>query len=118
MRVEAGDPDAAIEFLVRFIDQTRDERVREGLVERLKEVVTERNIRVLEGAVLRYRSMLGRLPMKLQDLVTRGLIEKIPTEPLGGVYELNSDDGHVASTKLRERLRVHRTTACRSTPKT
>jgi len=40
--------------------------------------------------------------------VTKGIIQQIPEEPLGGVYELKASEGTVASTGLRQRLRVHR----------
>ena len=108
MTVEAGDPDAALEFLQRLYQQLQDERLRESLVQRMKEVVAERDIRFLEEGVRRYKSRYGKLPANLNDLVTKGIIQQIPEEPLGGVYQLNASDGTVASTGLRQRLRVHR----------
>ncbi len=108
MTVEAGDPDAALEFLQRLYQQLQDERLRESLVQRMKEVVAERDIRFLEEGVRRYKSRYGKRPANLNDLVTKGIIQQIPEEPLGGVYELKPSDGTVASTGLRQRLRVHR----------
>jgi hypothetical protein len=108
MTVEAGDPDAALEFLQRLYQQLQDERLRESLVQRMKEVIAERDIRFLEEGVRRYEARYGKLPVSLNDLVTKGIIQQIPKEPLGGVYELKASDGTVASTELRERLRVHR----------
>lgn len=107
MTVEAGDPEAALEFLQRLHQQIRDERLREVLVQRMKEVVVERDIRFLEEGVRRYQRRYGRLPSKLNDLVTRGIIVRIPEEPLGGSYVLRLPQGTVVSTVLRERLRVH-----------
>src|SRR5438132_5683222 len=108
MTVEAGDPDAALEFLQRLYQQLQDERLRESLVQRMKEVIAERDIRFLEEGVRRYEARYGKLPVSLNDLVTKGVIQQIPKEPLGGIYELKASDGTVASTELRERLRVHR----------
>jgi tetratricopeptide (TPR) repeat protein len=108
MTVEAGDPEAALEFLQRLYQQVRDERLREALVQRMKEVVVERDIHFLEEGVRRYRQRYGRLPSRLGDLVTRGIIVQIPEEPLGGAYVLHLPKGTVGSTVLRERLRVHR----------
>ena len=108
MTVEAGDPDAALEFLQRLYQQLQDERLRESLVQRMKEVVAERDIRFLEEGVRRYKSRYGKRPANLNDLVTKGIIQQIPEEPLGGVYQLKASDGTVASTGLSQRLRVHR----------
>jgi tetratricopeptide (TPR) repeat protein len=108
MTLEAGDPDAALEFLQRIYQQVQDERVREGLAQRMKEIVAERDIRFLEEGIHRYRAIFGKLPGRLEDLVGGGIILQIPNEPLGGVYRLNVSDGTVLSTGLPERLRLHR----------
>lgn len=108
MTVEAGDLDAALEFLQRMYQQQQDPRLREGLEQRIREVVAEKDIGFLEGGVRQYRARYGRLPLRLEDLVTRGIIQQIPEEPLGGSYRLNSADGTVTSTGLRHRLRVYR----------
>ena len=108
MTVEAGDPEAALEFLQRFYQQVQDERLREALAQRMKEVVVERDIRFLEEGVRRYQKRFGKLPAKLDDLAARGIIERVPEEPLGGFYELRLPQGSVVSTGSRERLRVHR----------
>ena len=76
--------------------------------QRMKEVTAERDIRFLEEGVRRYKARYGKLPVKLEDLVTRRIILKIPEEPFGGAYELKASEGTVSSPGLRERLRVHR----------
>jgi hypothetical protein len=108
MTVEVGDPQAAFEFLQRLYQQTEDEKVRQGLAQRMKEVIAERDIRFLEEGVRRYVARYGQRPVRLEDLVTRGIIPQIPEEPFGGSYELKAAEGTVTSTGLRERLRVHR----------
>lgn len=108
MTVEAGDPDAALEFLQRLSPQLQDERLRESLAQRMKEVMVEKDIRYLEEGVRRFKARYGKLPVRLEDLVIRGIISQIPKEPLGGVYKLNAADGSVTSTGSRERLRAYR----------
>ncbi|MFQ5992786.1 MAG: tetratricopeptide repeat protein [Nitrospiraceae bacterium] len=108
MTVEAGDPDAAMEFLERMYQSTQDQRVREGLAWRIKEVIVERDIRFLEEGVRRYRTQYGKLPLKLGDLVSGNIILQIPPEPFGGRYQLNAAEGTVTSTEVSGRLRVHR----------
>ena len=108
MTVEVGDPQAALEFLQRLYQQTEDEQVRQGLARRMKEVIAERDIRFLEEGVRRYAARYGQRPVRLEDLVTGGIVLRIPEEPFGGIYELQASEGTVTSTGLRERLRVHR----------
>lgn len=108
MTVEAGDPAAALEFLERLYAQTQDERLQEALVQRMKEVIIERDIRFLEEGVRQYRSRYKRWPAGLEDLVHKGIIIAIPPEPLGGAYVLGSPEGTVKSTVLAGRMRVLR----------
>jgi tetratricopeptide (TPR) repeat protein len=108
MTVEAGDPAAALEFLERLYTQTQDERLQEALVQRMKEVIIERDIRFLEEGVRQYRARYKRWPAGLEDLVHKGIITAIPPEPLGGAYVLGSPEGTVKSTALAGRMRVLR----------
>ncbi len=108
MAVEANDPGAALEFLQRLYVQTTDEQLKEGLVQRIREVVAERDIRMLERAVATYQERSGALPSSLDNLVRAQIVDRIPPEPFGGRYVLSATDGSVTSTGLRERLRVHR----------
>ncbi len=108
MTVEAGDPAAALEFLERLYAQTQDERLKEALVRRMKEVIIERDIRFLEEGVRRYRARYKRWPAKLEDLVRKGIITAIPPEPLGGAYVMGSPEGTVKSTAFTGRLQVRR----------
>lgn len=107
MTVEAGDPEAALEFLQRLYQQVQDERLKEGLAARIKEVVAERDIAFLEEGVRRYRQQFSRLPRDLDALVQRQIIESVPPEPFGGRYQLTAE-GRVVSPNLRDRLRVYR----------
>ncbi|MGQ0810788.1 MAG: tetratricopeptide repeat protein, partial [Nitrospiraceae bacterium] len=108
MTIEAGDPDAALEFLQRLYAQVPDERIREGLARRIKEVVVERDLRFLEEGIRRYRARSNKLPKKLEDLVTGGIINRIPDEPFGERYQLNETEGTVNSLALEKRFRLHR----------
>jgi len=106
MTVQAGDPDAALEFLQRLYQATSDERTREGLLERMGEVEVERRIRLLEGAVKQYRDQYGVLPKQLNDLAGKGLLATIPEDPRGGQFVIRQPDGAIVSTIPHQRLRV------------
>jgi tetratricopeptide (TPR) repeat protein len=108
MTVKAGDPEVALEFLQRLYQQVKDERVREGLTERIKEVSAERDRRWLEARVQQYRTRFGRLPAQLDDLVAVGIVQQLPEEPFGGAYQLDVTNGAVTSSNVKERLRVYK----------
>ncbi|MBA5871499.1 MAG: hypothetical protein GDA68_16100 [Nitrospira sp. CR2.1] len=113
MTVESGDAAAALEFLERFSRSVTDERVREALFRRMKEIVQEQDLRSLEEGISRYRAHYGQVPAKLEDLLLRGIITRLPVDPLGGQYELNTLTGAVSVSSTRERLRIHEKVACR-----
>lgn len=108
MTAEAGSPDVAIEFLQRLLLSTQDERLREGLTQRMRELLVERNLQILERAIDKYQQSEGVYPRSLQDLATKGLVTDVPGDPLGGRYVYDPETGIVKSTSLQRRLRVHR----------
>jgi len=114
MTVESGDPTAALEFLDRFSRSVADERVRETLVQRMKEIVQEKDLRFLEESIRRYREKYGRVPSKLEDLMLHGIIQQMPSDPLGGEYEVDTFSGVVRATSKRDRLRIHEKVACQA----
>lgn len=113
MTVESGDSTAALEFLDRFSRTVTDERVREALADRMKEIVQEKDLRFLEEGVRRYRAKYGQVPAKLDDLLLHGVIQQLPVDPLGGQYQIDYMTGSVSVTSKRERLRIHEKVACR-----
>lgn len=112
MTVESGDPVAALEFLDRFSRTVADARVREALTQRRKEVVLERDLRLLEESSRKYQSKHGRMPSKLEDLILRGVIQNLPEDPFGGQYQVDPWTGAISSSSTRDRLRVHGKVAC------
>lgn len=112
MTVESGDPTAALEFLDRFSRTVTDERVREALALRMKEVLQEKDLLFLEEGIHRYRTKYGHGPAKLEDLMLHGVIRQLPVDPLGGQYQIHFLTGAVSSSSKRERLRIHEKAAC------
>lgn len=111
MTVAGGDPAAALEFLQRLYEQVGDPRLREALEQKMKEVTVERDIRLLEEGVRRYRIRYGKLPPTLKDLLARGVVPFLPDEPFGGQYELDRSSGTVRATGRPERLDIFRPAA-------
>lgn len=108
MYAEADNPDTALQFLEALWRQTQDTQMREVLEKRAKEIMIERDIRLLESAVQRYQAKQGNLPRSLHDLVVNGHLTNLPQEPFGGSYELDSKTGKVTSSTHPDRLKVFR----------
>ena len=106
MAAEAGSPDTALAFLEARLRETQDPEMREVLAYRMKEVIIERDLRILESAVVAYRTQHQASPSRLADLVVAGALLNLPQEPFGGDYRLDPKTGAVSSSTHPERLRT------------
>ena len=106
MAAEAGSPDTALAFLEARLRETQDPQTRESLANRMKEVIIERDIRLLESAVDAYRTQHQAIPATVTDLVAAGVLSMLPQEPFGGVYWLDRKTGSVSSSIHPDRLRT------------
>ena len=105
--VSARTPQVAIDFLGQMYSQTADENVKRVLEKRLKEVVVERDLQLLEEAVGRYRELYKRAPVRLEELVGPGLLRELPREPFGGHYLYDPQTQSLRSSEMKERLKVY-----------
>ena len=108
MYAESSNPDTALQFLEALWRQTQDEGMREVLAKRAKEVMIERDIRLLEASIQQYQSKQGRYPSTLHELVVGGYVSQLPQEPFGGSYVLDPKTGRVTSSTHPDRLKVFR----------
>jgi len=106
MAAEAGNPDTALAFLEARLTDTHDPEMREVLANRMKEVIIERDLLMLESAVEAYRTQHQTLPATLTDLVVAGALLSLPQEPFGGDYRLDPKTGSVFSSTHPARLRT------------
>jgi tetratricopeptide (TPR) repeat protein len=106
MAAEAGQPETALVFLEARLRETSDPEMREFLVSRMKEVIIERDIFMLEKAIAVYRAKHRVLPATLTNLVAAGALPMLPSEPFGGNYLLDRKTGSVSSSTHPERLRT------------
>jgi hypothetical protein len=105
---EAGNPEVALNFLAEMWRQTQDAHIKEQLETRIKELIIERDLRMLEDAIVRFRARVGQLPVTLKDLVVRGIVTALPQEPFGGEYRYDSKTGGVTSSTHPQRLKVQK----------
>ncbi len=84
----------AIIFLEELLKRTDEERMMKQYQTRIEFL---KGALYLEKAIERYQNRFGRRPLRLDDLVAKGIITSIPPDPLGGLYYL-APDGSVGST--------------------
>jgi hypothetical protein len=105
--VSARAPQDAIVFLAQAYEHTTDENVRKVLEQRLKEVVVERDLQLLEEAISRYRELYKRAPARLEELAGPGLLRELPREPFGGRYLYDPQTQSVRSSEVKERMKFY-----------
>jgi tetratricopeptide (TPR) repeat protein len=104
----ARAPDVGIEFLEKAYSQISDPNVKKALEQRLKELAVERDLQLLEKAIQLFQVSEGRVPERLQDLVFKGYIGRLPIEPFGGSYLYDPKTQKVRSSEMKERMKVYR----------
>lgn len=107
MLAEGRQPETALSLLEAMLRQETDPARVKTLQARIADVTVERDIQALERAVALYRQKSGRAPQSLDDIVSAGILRKIPAEPSGGRYIL-SGDGTVRSDRVTRRYKVFR----------
>ena len=103
---ESGDPRFAMALIESLYKQTKDEKVKSSLLARMKELVIEENIQLIEGAKAKYAAKNHKNPESMEALVKAGYLSGIPKDPLGGKYYIDSATGEIKNDKLLRRLEI------------
>ena len=103
----AGTPEDGIVFLEQMIKSTDNETAKEKLENRLKELIIERDINILERCVKNFKDTYGYAPEGLKSLVQKKVIRYLPKDPFGGYYYLDKDKQVVKSSSRQERFKVY-----------
>ncbi len=102
----ADAPQVAVPFLQEMIRSTEREDLKTRLVERLNQVVHQANLKLLNKAVDAFSHKFYTYPSSIDELVTSGIIQKVPVDPRGGTYYLSQDGHSVQNTIPTKDLRV------------
>ncbi len=104
----ADFPDLAIPFLQEKIKSTNDPELKENYVVRLKSVVDEKNLQIIEKIVKAFEKKFRKIPESVDELITSGLVPELPPHPFGGKYLIDKKDGTVKSSTADGKLQIHR----------
>ncbi len=104
--VSGHSPQQAVNLLSDLYEKATDESARKLLEIRLKIILTERDLYLLEQAIGLYRKQHGQYPPRLETLVEGGLLPALPLEASGGRYLYDLKSGAVSSSELTERFKM------------
>ncbi len=90
--------ETAIFFLEQTARNTEDRNLKMRYEIRIKAL---RSIRDLEKAVSAYKIKFGRMPLNVDELVSREILNRLPEDPYGGTYYI-AKDGKIGSTSSSE----------------
>jgi tetratricopeptide (TPR) repeat protein len=92
---QADKTDLAIQYLTLMYRGVKNEGIRKSM--RVRIDALER-IALLEKAVKRFETATGHSPRQLTDLLRVGLLKKIPADPYGGEFYIDSRDKRIKTT--------------------
>ncbi|HKT35414.1 MAG TPA: hypothetical protein VJR03_11330 [Nitrospira sp.] len=102
----AKSPQQAVDILTTAYRSTSEESAKTLLELRLKIMLAERDLVMLEQAINRYHTVQGRFPARLEELVSAGLVQELPQEPGGGHYVYDARTGGVSSGEFPDRPKM------------
>ena len=98
------DPAQAIEFLNNMLKSADEPTMKQALIERLRELHYERDLRALEEALARFQATQKKTPQKIGELAAFLTVAVPEQDPYGGTYQINSQGGTISSTSNHKRL--------------
>lgn len=98
------DPDQAIVFLDNILKSTDDAFARKVIIDRLRELSYERDLRRYEGALRRYQESHAHNPSTIEELAPFLDAEVSLSDPYGGSYTLDAEGSKVKSTSNHKRI--------------
>lgn len=95
---KAGKTEAAKALWEEISRSSDNEVMKETADFALRSITRDEIADSLESRVARFRALRGRSPADLSELVTAGLVRKVPDDLFGGTYFLDPESDRVLST--------------------
>ncbi len=105
LAAEAGEPQIGIQLIEALLEDTGDPNLVAELLERRDLLILEVQLDQLDDALADYQRHAGEQATDFLQLVEAGLLEALPTDPLGGAYFIGPD-GRSATPNEDQRLRL------------
>ncbi|MFI5314926.1 MAG: tetratricopeptide repeat protein [Myxococcota bacterium] len=92
----AGDPETGMRFIAARLQQEENPDVRAKLAKRFADLWINRDLGLINTAIAGHRAVHHRDPASVSELVTEGLLAKLPRDPNGGEYSIANGAAHSA----------------------
>jgi hypothetical protein len=99
-----GDAETAMLFLKERLRTETHPRIRKQLERRLRDVVINRDLGLLQSAIDRFAAERGKPPAAIEELVAAGYLKQAPVDPAGRPYGISA--GKAVSRTEYEVLKV------------
>ncbi len=100
-------PETTLAILGQMREQATSDETRAILDQSILDARVAWDLERLNALVQAYRTHEGRLPRDLGDLVSAGLLNGVPPDLYGGVYQIDPTSGTVHSSTGRVPLELH-----------
>lgn len=97
---EGGETELGIAFLEYMYQNAQKESIKESYKMRLDLL---KNIKAIEKALSEFRNEFGKLPDNIDELVTKGFIVKIPSDPYGGKFYIDKNGKIRTTSKMTQK---------------
>jgi hypothetical protein len=89
---QSGKNETAISFLRSILEKEKDQDKREMLMKRINVHLV---LDILEKGIAAYREKFGKNPDKLDDLISDGILAKLPDNPYGNPFGYDPKSGNL-----------------------
>lgn len=112
---QAGKFDTGLALTQALAHEAEDPELREEFLRREQELLLERELQRIDDASARFHQLHGRYPSTIAELVNVGLLERMPSDPMGGVIMIDAE-GRSRSSSQKKRLTVPQLSNGESSP--
>ena len=92
---QADKTDWAVQYLSMMLKGVKNDAIKKSLGIRIEALA---RIAFLEKGVRHFASLNGRPPRKLDELLSAGILKKIPADPYGGQFYFDPRDNKIKTT--------------------
>lgn len=104
--ISGNNAQSAVDFLRIAIERTNDTNARIALHEKLQRAILGRDLELLRNGLRIYEMKHGKKAKALIDLINGKVLTRLPSEPFGGEYVYDEEQGTVESTSGEKPLSI------------
>ncbi len=88
LKANAGETETAVFMWTNILNSTDEPNLRANALSRLRCLRVDTDVKILQGRVDEFARQNGRLPSGWQDLISKGLLRRVPVDPKNYPYQL------------------------------